>query len=89
MSSRSNKAVQAAGREFTARQAVAQQLVATRAQLEEAERVLQLIPPCPVHGWRCIPHALEWVRLHLPQSQAKPVEVPFIHRPAVEDDGDY
>jgi DNA repair ATPase RecN len=31
--------------------------------LSELERLLKVIPECPVHG-RCIPHAIEWVKQH-------------------------
>lgn len=33
--------------------------------LEEREKVLNKIPPCPVHGGGCVPHALEWIERHL------------------------
>lgn len=33
--------------------------------LQERERLLAEIPPCPVHGAGCVPHAIEWVRAHL------------------------
>ncbi len=32
--------------------------------LQERERLLAEIPPCPAHG-ACVPHAIEWVRAHL------------------------
>lgn len=32
--------------------------------LAARERVLDAIPPCPVHGSQCIPHALEWIEAH-------------------------
>lgn len=31
------------------------------ALLEERDRVVEAIPPCPVHGRQCVPHALDWV----------------------------
>jgi len=33
----------------------------TEKRLEQTERLLKAIPPCPVHGDDCIPHALEWI----------------------------
>ena len=30
--------------------------------LEEQYRIMDLIPPCPAHGGRCVPHAVEWIR---------------------------
>lgn len=48
----------------TLRSQVAQlveELRITDALLTERNRVLDAIPPCPVHGMQCVPHALEWV----------------------------
>lgn len=28
---------------------------------ENLQRVVSAIPPCPVHGVICIPHAIEWI----------------------------
>lgn len=28
---------------------------------ESRDRLLDAIPPCPVHGNRCVPYALEWI----------------------------
>jgi len=30
--------------------------------LAEYNRVLEAVPPCPVHGAQCVPHALEWIQ---------------------------
>jgi hypothetical protein len=30
--------------------------------LENREQVLKAIPPCPVHGDTCVPHALQWIK---------------------------
>jgi hypothetical protein len=30
--------------------------------LQARQRLLDEIPPCPVHGKDCIPHAIEWVQ---------------------------
>jgi len=37
------------------------ELETTDKLLEESNTVLKAIPECPVHGDRCIPHAIEWV----------------------------
>lgn len=29
--------------------------------LDEYRRVMEAIPECPVHGYLCVPHAIEWV----------------------------
>ena len=29
--------------------------------LENRNRLLDAIPPCPIHGSQCIPHALDWI----------------------------
>lgn len=34
-------------------------LLATRT--ESREQLLDAIPPCPAHGNRCVPYALEWI----------------------------
>lgn len=33
----------------------------TKAMLADTQRVLDVIPPCNMHGNRCIPHAVDWV----------------------------
>ena len=30
--------------------------------LTEYYRVMDVIPECPAHGNRCVPHAVEWIR---------------------------
>lgn len=37
------------------------ELEVTNGLLAETERVLHAIPECPLHGNRCVPHALEWI----------------------------
>lgn len=37
------------------------ELEVTDELLKDEQRVLDAIPPCPVHG-RCIPHALDWIK---------------------------
>jgi len=29
--------------------------------LKEHNRLMNAIPECPVHGNRCVPHAIEWI----------------------------
>ena len=38
--------------------------------LQERERLLAEIPPCPVHGADCVPHAIDWVKSHLTKRAA-------------------
>ena len=37
------------------------ELEITEKLLEEQYRIMDAIPPCPVHGNRCVPHAVEWI----------------------------
>lgn len=37
--------------------------------IEERNRVMEAIPPCPNHGSQCVPHALEWVEAHKKQDE--------------------
>lgn len=40
---------------------------------DDRQRVLDAIPPCPLHGAACVPHALEWIeraKLVMTQTQA-------------------
>lgn len=30
--------------------------------LESYSRLLNVLPPCPIHGQGCVPHAIEWVK---------------------------
>ena len=30
--------------------------------VEADNRVMDVIPECPAHGNRCVPHAVEWIR---------------------------
>lgn len=41
---------------------VERELAVTDALLDDAYTVIDLIPDCPAHGGRCIPHARRWVR---------------------------
>ena len=36
-------------------------LAVTEKLLAEQHRVIDAIPPCPAHGNRCVPHAIEWI----------------------------
>lgn len=36
------------------------ELAVTDPLLNERQRVLDAVPPCPAHG-SCVPHALEWI----------------------------
>lgn len=36
------------------------ELEVTDQLLAERDRLLEAIPPCPIHG-KCVPHAIEWV----------------------------
>lgn len=33
--------------------------------IETRNRLLRLIPPCPMHGEECVPHAQDWVQAAL------------------------
>ena len=33
----------------------------TEELLEEQYRIMDSIPPCPAHGNRCVPYAVEWL----------------------------
>lgn len=37
------------------------ELAITDQLLAEQHRVIDLIPECPIHGNRCVPHAIEWI----------------------------
>ncbi len=37
------------------------ELTLTEELLERQHRLMDVIPECPAHGNRCIPHAIEWV----------------------------
>lgn len=39
--------------------------------IETRNRLLKLIPPCPVHGEECVPHAMEWVSAALAKERAQ------------------
>src|SRR3954467_3490400 len=39
--------------------------------LDDRNRLLKLIPPCPEHGDECIPHAIDWVMDMKAQHDAK------------------
>ena len=45
-----------------------EELLVTDKLLEERNRVMEAIPPCPRHGSQCVPHALEWVEAHRKQD---------------------
>lgn len=34
--------------------------------LDERGKVLALIPECPIHGDKCMPHCADWITKHLP-----------------------
>ncbi len=36
---------------------------------EERLEVLEAIPPCPMHGAQCVPHALEWIKRRTPAER--------------------
>jgi hypothetical protein len=38
------------------------EIIITDKLLEERHRIMDEIPACPVHGNRCVPYAIEWVR---------------------------
>lgn len=38
------------------------------ARIADLERVVRAVPPCPLHGNLCIPHALEWIEEHTPKA---------------------
>lgn len=40
--------------------------------LESSDRVLAAVPPCPIHGWRCVSHAVEWVNKAKKVTEVKP-----------------
>lgn len=40
--------------------------------LAERNRLLDAIPPCPIHGGGCVPHAIEWVEAQLIAKKDQP-----------------
>jgi hypothetical protein len=40
---------------------IREELRVTDIILNERNKVLDAIPPCPLHGTQCVPHALEWI----------------------------
>lgn len=45
--------------------ALREELDITDKLLNSQYELIDLIPPCPEHGSRCLPHAMEWVRERL------------------------
>lgn len=41
--------------------ALSEELEVTDRLLEERNRVMEAIPPCPAHGCQCVPYALDWI----------------------------
>lgn len=39
-----------------------EELAVSNKLLAHREQLLNAIPPCPVHGSGCVPHALDWIR---------------------------
>jgi len=39
-----------------------EELRVTDELLNERNKVMNAIPPCPMHGHQCVPHALEWIK---------------------------
>lgn len=39
------------------------ELALTDKLLQEQYRIMEAIPACPVHGNKCIPHAVEWINI--------------------------
>ncbi|WP_454869575.1 ead/Ea22-like family protein [Pseudomonas putida] len=39
--------------------------------IETRTRLLKSIPPCPVHGDECVPHAMEWVASALAKERGQ------------------
>ncbi|MFG0917242.1 hypothetical protein [Pseudomonas sp. CJQ_11] len=39
--------------------------------IETRNRLLKSIPPCPVHGDECVPHAMEWVASALAKERGQ------------------
>lgn len=48
-----------------------QLLQLTEKELENAYRVLDVIPPCKVHGNRCIPSAIDWVEMRIEEEKQR------------------
>lgn len=38
-----------------------EELAVVNKLLDERNRVMDAIPPCPEHGPQCVPHAMQWV----------------------------
>lgn len=38
-----------------------EELRIVNALLDERNKLLDAIPPCPYHGSQCVPHALNWI----------------------------
>lgn len=45
--------------------ALAHELAVTKELLAEFEVIGRMIPECPVHGRRCLPHIREWIKVRL------------------------
>jgi hypothetical protein len=30
--------------------------------IDERDRLVEEIPPCPQHGKQCVPHAIDWIK---------------------------
>ena len=48
--------------------ALEEELRITDKLLAERNRLLEAIPPCPMHGSQCVPHALEWIHKKLSEE---------------------
>lgn len=53
-------AIEFAVNEFTNQ--LQKELVVTEHLLNEQKRVIKEIPECKLHGWNCIPNAIEWIK---------------------------
>lgn len=40
---------------------IEEELAVTDKLLRERDRVMEAIPPCPIHGNQCVPYALAWI----------------------------
>jgi len=49
---------------------IQEELRVTDKLLEERSRVMEAIPPCPMHGHQCVPHALDWIAAQIKANPA-------------------
>lgn len=54
------------------------ELEVTDKLLESRNQVLEAIPPCPLHGSQCIPHALDWIQNAIAEQKLREHTTPQV-----------